>query len=235
MSTSKAKMVWRVSMIPWKLVLCVCLLLGVMPTIGMLVVVIGSVALMMWGCAVGVRLLGQVFYGDDPDYQTFRASGGDPYWSLLPPPINTDSLAVRAGGIPEPQTDFVPPSDWLIQCPCGARNEDHGICWHCGKNLSGRVSIPAPSANYTPRTAECPGCNKLVREIEFGKFEHGVRCPYCATVMQIVPVAPDPTALPRTMDCDQCRRIIREPYYGAFETRVTCSCGRIMFAAPRAV
>jgi phage FluMu protein Com len=182
-----------------------------------------------------VKCLCGAIYGDTPDYQKFRANGGHPYWSLLPPPANTDSLAVRAGGKPEPVTDFVPPSDWLIQCPCGARNEDHGTCWHCGGSLGGGVSLPAPSMNYMPRTAECPGCNRLVREIEFGKFELGVRCPFCATIMQIVPVQPDPTARPRTMECDHCRRIIREPYYGAFETGVTCPCGRIMFAAPQAV
>ena len=136
-------MVWRVSMIPWKLLLCICLLLGIMPTIGMLVVVIASVAC-SWGF-IGflVKCLCGSIYNGDPDYRKFRANGGHPYWSLLPPPINTDSLAVRAGRIRRARTDFVPPSEWLIQCPkCGARNEDYGPVGIAAKASSGRSAIP---------------------------------------------------------------------------------------------
>jgi hypothetical protein len=237
--TSKLKMIWRTAMVPWKIVLCLCLLFGVMPQIGMLLVVIASVAVFMLFIGFLVKCICGAIYGGTPDYEKFRANGGHPYWSFLPPPVNTDSLAIRVGGRPEPQTDFVPPASWLVQCGnCGARNEDHGTCWHCGGCLAPRAAIPAPSVNrgvtYDPRTTDCPGCGKPVREIEFGKFELGVRCPFCATVMQIIPVTPDPTQPCRTMDCE-CGRLLREPCYGTFETGVSCSCGRIMFITPQAV
>jgi hypothetical protein len=241
-------MILRVSAIPWKLVLCICLLAGVFPTIGMLAIVVLSVGAFMLFIGFLVKCICNVFYADNTEYQKFRSGGGHPYWDLLPPPVNNDSQAVRAGGMPEPQTEFTPPAEWHVQClTCGARNEDHGVCWNCGANLGATPTpaprfriqrTPKPSANrrvLNPRTTDCPGCGRSVREQEFGCFENGVRCPYCATVMQIIPVPPNPGALPRSMTCDHCHRNIVEPVYGSFEGGVDCPCGARLFAAPQAV
>lgn len=43
-----------------------------------------------------VKLLGWIEFGDDPDYQKARASGWHPYFDLLPPEINNDSVAVHS-------------------------------------------------------------------------------------------------------------------------------------------
>ncbi len=235
--TPKWLMILRVASVPWKLILCLGLLCGMVPGVGVLFLVVAVVAAMMLLISGGVRLFGNAIYGNDPDYKKFRAAGGDPYFSLLPPPINNDSQAVRAGGRPEPQTEFVPPEDWLVQClACGARNQDYGICWHCGTNLAGTIPVDHTPVVYGPRTTQCPNCRELVREAEFGKFEHGVICPYCQTVMQIIPPPPDPRIPPRTMDCTGCGRLVQEPAYGSFERGVSCPyCKTLLFAAPQAV
>ena len=124
-----------------------------------------------------VKFFGWVEFGDDPDYQRARASGWHPYFDLLPPGINNDSLAVRVGGLPEPQTDFVPPEDWLRQCQrCGARNQSGSPgCWHCKATF-----IPNKVAGL--RIFDCSSCGKPLTELVPGTLESGVSCCYCGTI-----------------------------------------------------
>ena len=93
-----------------------------------------------------------------------------PYW------INPDCYAVRMGGRPEPNTQFVPPLDWLAQCnSCGARNEAlHGACWNCGNNLSNAQQ------QASGRTFNCYHCGRSVQEMNLGDLDRtGVVCPFC--------------------------------------------------------
>jgi hypothetical protein len=116
----------------------------------------------------------------DPEYRRFVATGGDPYFDLtLPWPINTDSWSVRAGGRPEPKTDFVPPHEWTAQCPhCGARNEQgQDTCWNCG----GVLIIHADAGG---RTLTCCNCLNNLVEMNYGDLENGgVNCPHCGTLL----------------------------------------------------
>jgi hypothetical protein len=132
-------MILRVARVPWMVIFLGCLVCGFVPGLNILVIVVGTVAGMMWLFSGICRLFGFLFLRNDPHYQEFRRRKGDPYFDLtLPRGINNDSLAVRWGGKPEPQTEFVPPQSWLWQCNnCGARNrDDQGKCWHCGNGLS---------------------------------------------------------------------------------------------------
>ena len=88
----------------------------------------------MWLMSQVIWIIGQAMYAGDPEYEKWLDSGADPYYDFIPWPWNTDSYAVTAGGRPEPDTAFVPPDNWIYQCPkCGARNEsEYSTCWHCG-------------------------------------------------------------------------------------------------------
>lgn len=137
--TPRWLMILRVARVPWMVIFLGCIAFGVVPGLNILAIVVGAVAAMMWLFSGICRLFGALFLRNDPDYQEFRRRGGDPYFDLtLPEGVNNDSLAVRWGGRPEPQTDFVPPQSWLWQCNnCGARNQEpQGACWHCGNGLS---------------------------------------------------------------------------------------------------
>ena len=136
--TPKTLMILRVAKLPWMIILWIGMLGGVIPGFGVLFLVVAVVAAMMIAFSLILRFFGWAVHGNDPGYQQFRESGGDPYFDLtLPPGINNDSWAVRCGGKPEPP-GFVPPQDWLWQCnACGARNEaPQGACWHCGSSLA---------------------------------------------------------------------------------------------------
>ena len=245
--TSKTLMILRVAAVHWKVIIILGLLFGMIPGIGVLFLVVAVVATMMWMIALGVRLFGNVVYGNDPDYKKWRAMGGDPYFSLLPEGINNDSLAVRSGGRPEPQTEFTPPDNWLVQCQgCGARNESYGPCWHCGKTLVQKITPPSTMlarrqvafdpTTYEPRTAQCPKCQGLVRELEFGKFETGVSCPYCRTIMQIVVQPLNPNLPPRTTHCTTCNGRVIEPVFGQLDRGMNCPhCGTLLFTVPQVV
>ena len=158
--TPKALMVLRVAKLPWMLILWGGMLGGMIPGFGVLFIVIAAVAAMMICFSIILRIFGHVVHGNDPNYQQFIKSGGDPYFDLtLPPGINNDSWAVRCGGKSEPDAGFVPPKDWLWQCnACGARNEaPDGACWNCGSSLSNGPTNetvgPKPSMNRTAAAA----------------------------------------------------------------------------------
>jgi len=135
---------------------------------------------LMYGISFILRFIG--LFDRSPAYRQFRESGGDPYFDLLPSGANPDSWAVRMGGKPEPQTEFVPPTDWIYQCDaCGARNESLEInCWYCGRYLTN--SPQQLQANYTGRLLQCWYCHQQVREPHYGDLENvGVTCLCCST------------------------------------------------------
>jgi hypothetical protein len=59
-----------------------------------------------------VRLVVGLIHGRDPEYQHWRENGGDPFFAVLPWPLNPDSKITRQTGIREPKTSFVPPATW---------------------------------------------------------------------------------------------------------------------------
>ena len=172
--TSRIVMVARLGLITWMIVSLFFLFIGIVPGIGIFAVVIGTITLFMFFASVVVRIGGWLLYGDDPDYREWLANGGDPYFDVLPAPINTDPWIVRAGGIPEPATDFMPPADWMFQCMnCGARNpNDACMCWYCGLGLVREIT--------------CAGCGGTFRETAPGDLViRGVICPRCGAVVRI--------------------------------------------------
>lgn len=174
--TSRPVMTARVGLTTWMVVFLGCLFAGIVPGIGLLFLVLAAVALMMMVIGVLVRIGGWLLYGQDPEYRAWIENGADPYFDALPPPFNNDSWAVRAGGQPEPATDFIPPDHWMYQCgSCGARNPDNApVCWHCGSGLQ------------PPREFRCGGCGGTFYEVTFGDLEtRGVQCPWCGTVARV--------------------------------------------------
>lgn len=172
--TPRSLMTLRVGLSTWMIIFLTCLFAGLAPGIALMVVVLAVIAVMMLVISILVRIGGYLLFGDDPEYRCWVSEGGDPYFDLLPPPFNKDSWAVRAGGSPEPATDFVPPDDWMLQCSnCGARNPDNAaICWHCGWN--GQQQL---------RKIICGNCGGSFFEPEVGALERrGVACPWCGTV-----------------------------------------------------
>ena len=176
--TSRALMTARVGLTTWMVIFLVCLFAGLAPTIAMMAIVLGTIAVFMFVASVFVRIGGHLLYGSDPEYRRWIAEGGDPYFDILPPPFNRDSLAVRAGGQPEPATDFIPPDGWMFQCgSCGARNPDEApVCWHCGAGLQQPLEII------------CGDCGGSFFEPEVGDLERrGVVCPWCGRVTTLSP------------------------------------------------
>jgi hypothetical protein len=178
-------MIWRAARIPWMVIFLLGMAGGIVPGIGVLFIVVAAVAAMMIAFSLILRLFGWVFWRNDPGYQQFRRSGGDPYFDLtLPAGINNDDWATRCGGQPEPKTSFVPPKEWLVQCNnCHARNEvAAGPCWNCGNNLSNK-----PQTAGGRRTI-CWKCGKAVVEANYGDLDNGgVICPFCGAHM-VTPV-----------------------------------------------
>lgn len=82
--------------------------------------------------------LGHLFvYPHDPsgNYYAVRRAGWHPFWDRLWPIFNPDSELIRDGGFEEPEyTDFIPPPEWVFQCPvCGARQPYQVcVCWIAG-------------------------------------------------------------------------------------------------------
>jgi hypothetical protein len=223
-------MMLRVLRPTWGLILILVLLMGW--PIGLPLLIVAAVVFGMMMVIGGiVKFFGWVQFGDDPDYQRARASGWHPYFDLLPPGINNDSLAVRIGGIPEPQTEFVPPEDWLRQCQrCGARNQSCSPeCWHC------KATFIEPNTvvdDTLPRNMDCPCCGKFIVEKRYGDFDRGVVCPFCrenvitAPDQQIHPTPQSPQV--RTFNCTSCGKSLRELVPGTWETGVTCCyCGAL--------
>lgn len=111
-----------------------------------------------------VHLLGySVFYAGDPIYEKLRRHGWSPFWDQIGWPFNPDSELTKRTGLAEPTyTTFVPPDEWMAQCPvCGARlpNEDQQICWNCNYGADGDNSAfyerwphERPAPNIAPET-----------------------------------------------------------------------------------
>jgi hypothetical protein len=163
----------------WTIVLIVIApLVIIFPLLPVLIGSLIGVAVMMYGIAFCVRAVLWLTHGNEPAYRKFRQGGGCPFfdWHLGWIGFNRDSFAVVNGGRPEPQTDFVPPEDWLWQCnSCGARNEaPQGACWHCGNNLSNEPQ------QQGGRLFGCFNCHRNVREADYGDLDNGgVTCPFC--------------------------------------------------------
>lgn len=91
---------------------------------------------------------------DDPKYQSLKAKGFDFFLDNLPETLNPDNDLERETGLKEPQYNgFVPPKNWLYQCPrCGARVEKQiDVCWNCQYGADGN------SADYYQRWGNTPG------------------------------------------------------------------------------
>lgn len=105
---------------PFAAVICVAMVLTVIfISVGWATVTVGS----------------EMLLKDDPEFQQWKARGGRPFWDSLPNPVNPATPIERITGLAEPQyTDFVPPADWVYQCPkCGSRVQHQiDICWACG-------------------------------------------------------------------------------------------------------
>ena len=177
--TPKWLMILRVAAVPWKVILILGLLFGMVPGVGILALVVAVVAAMMWIIALLVRLFGNAIYGSDPDYKKWRAAGGA---SLLLTAARSTSTTIRlpcgpvAGQNRRPTLS--PMIGWYNARPAAHLTETRGICWHCGQDLSGTLPAdrppddfwaePAPAANEPvvcePRTAKCPKCRGLVGE-----------------------------------------------------------------------
>lgn len=102
------------------------------------VIVFGTIYAFMFGMSLLLNTISWVV-DRDPVSKELRRRGFDVYFDHLPSTINPDPMIVRGGGLPEPQTAFMPPDDWHWQCPaCGARNpaQEGGACWHCGGELT---------------------------------------------------------------------------------------------------
>ncbi len=74
---------------------------------------IGTLVFFLWAM---MRLIGFVFYGNDPEYKKWRAEGNDPYLSCVPPPFNPDSWESRAGFTEIPE-EFA--GHEYVECSCG--------------------------------------------------------------------------------------------------------------------
>ena len=77
-------------------------------------------------------------------YQQMKQQGFHYYFDCLPRPFNPDTPIKRDTGLTEPQyTTFVPPANWLFQCPnCGARvAEQICICWNCNYGADGDSTV----------------------------------------------------------------------------------------------
>ena len=135
----------------WMTIFLGCMALGIVPGFGIFFLVLAVVFGMMLIFGGIIKFFGWMLWGNEPNYQKLRAGGWHPYFDNLPPGINDDTLAVRAGGKPEPKTDFVPPPDWLFQCDtCGARNRgDETHCWHCGIRFVSKLELQS-QANSAP-------------------------------------------------------------------------------------
>jgi len=112
-------------MFPFVAVVCVAVVLTVIfISVGWTTVTVGS----------------EVLLKDDPEFQKWKAQGGRPYWDSLPTLINPATLIERQTGLAEPKyTDFVPPADWVYQCPvCGSRVKHKiDVCWSCSYGADG--------------------------------------------------------------------------------------------------
>ncbi len=89
------------------------------------------------------NVAGEALFGRNSEYLKWKKSGGRPYWDSLGWPINTTTPIERQTGLAEPEyTEFVPPDNWMYQCPvCGARVEKKiDVCWRCGYGRDGDIT-----------------------------------------------------------------------------------------------
>lgn len=134
--------------------------------IGIPAVLVGAISLsclslLVWGAVLlfngfqwmAHRLVFWGLFGDDEDYQKFRASGGDPWIDVgCPAPFNTDSEQVKMTGSEEPATR------WLCR-RCGAGMSDprkscracgfgRWRCGQCGSIVLGQFTRCAECGNH---------------------------------------------------------------------------------------
>ena len=149
--TPRWKIVFKVATITWVLTLffgfpCLLLLGSIdgnylLAFVEFTAIVYGTIFVAMYGMSIILNVI-SLIVDRDPRDKELRRRGYDVYFDNLPQGflgINNDSRTVRMGGLPEPQSNFEPPSDWTWQCPaCGARNppEEGAVCWHCGGELT---------------------------------------------------------------------------------------------------
>ncbi|PQO27591.1 hypothetical protein C5Y96_18870 [Blastopirellula marina] len=148
--TSKLAILGRFGLLGWSIGVTLfhaAAALGVAVTIGPFilgaVLGIGLLVLFVWAV---VRLVGFVLFGNDPQYQEFINTGGDPYLDFLPPPFNTDADAQRLGVLNEPEHLYLNNGN-RQSCHCPFCNEvvweispgDFNglvICWNCSQTFS---------------------------------------------------------------------------------------------------
>ena len=128
------------------IILIVCVVLGGL--IAPLGAILGAAAILFfvfYGVGYLVTTVGtNVIHRNDPHYQEYRKSGGQPFLDNLPSlkdwqsgPRNPDYKLPYQ----EPAyTGFRPPRSWAFQCmTCYARvQHETGQCWNCGIKLSTR-------------------------------------------------------------------------------------------------
>lgn len=105
---------------------------------------------------------------NNEEYQDWKNKGGRPYWDSLGWPINTATPIERQTGLAEPEyTTFVPPSNWLYQCPaCGSRVEKQiDTCWNCNYGADGDdtayVNRWGGGNTSTPTSSTPTGCRPI--------------------------------------------------------------------------
>ncbi len=94
--------------------------------------------ILFWQMVVGFFAHHLVYPYVDHNYYTIRKAGWHPYWDTTT--FNHDSELIKDGGFEEPEyTKFIPPKNWIHQCPvCGARQKTNfGVCWNCNYGADG--------------------------------------------------------------------------------------------------
>ena len=125
------------------IILIVCVVfMGLFAPIGIILGTAAVLFCLFFGTGYLITTVGTDFvHRNDPEYQAYRKSGGQPYLDNLPSvkdwqagPRNPDYKLA----FPEPAyTGFRPPRSWRFQClTCFSRIEhDTGTCWNCGVTL----------------------------------------------------------------------------------------------------
>lgn len=123
------------------LILLICFVfMGLLAPLGMILMVAVCLFVLFFVPGYLITTIGTNWlHRDDPHYQAYRRSGGQPYLDNM-----GFGQSVKDYHLPyqEPNYDsgFVPPRSWGFQClTCYARVErPSGQCWNCGIKLTER-------------------------------------------------------------------------------------------------